>query len=66
LAAAYLLKPTLLDGSVVKVFGWFSVLNRYNSFAYGTLNVASVVYYLSVAFLFIFLTTQMINKKRFS
>ena len=66
LAATYLLKPTLLDGSVVKVFGWFSVLNRYNSFAYGTLNVASVVYYLSVAFLFIFLTTQMINKKRFS
>lgn len=62
----YFLKPTLLDGSVVKVFGWFSVLNRYDSFAYGTLNVASIVYYLSVTFLFTFLTTQMINKKRFS
>jgi ABC-2 type transport system permease protein len=66
LLSIYYLKPSLLDGSVIKVFGWVSVLNRYNSFAYGTLDVASVVYYLSVAFLFIFLTTQMINKKRFS
>ena len=66
LLTVYLLKPTLLNGSIVKVFGWFSVLNRYDSFAYGTLNVASMVYYLSVTFLFTFLTTQMINKKRFS
>ncbi len=66
LAAVYYLKPSLLDGAVIKVFGWVSVLNRYTSFAYGTLDVAAVVYYLSVTFLFIFLTTQMINKKRFS
>lgn len=66
LAVIYHWQPALLDGSVIKVFGWVSVLNRYTSFAYGTLDVASVVYYLSVTFLFIFLTTQMINKKRFS
>jgi ABC-2 type transport system permease protein len=66
LLVIYYSKPTLLDGAVVNVFGWFSVLNRFNSFAYGTLNVASVLYYLSISFLFIFLTTQMINKKRFS
>jgi ABC-2 type transport system permease protein len=66
LLAIYYRKPTILDGSVINVFGWVSVLNRYNSFAYGTLDVAAIVYYLSVTFLFIFLTTQMINKKRFS
>ncbi len=66
LVAVYYLKPSLLDGSVINVFGWVSVLNRYNSFAYGTLDVAVIVYYLSVTFLFIFLTIQMINKKRFS
>jgi ABC-2 type transport system permease protein len=66
LITVYYRKPTLLDGSVINVFGWVSVLNRYNSFAFGTLDVAAVVYYLSVTFLFIFLTTQMINKKRFS
>lgn len=66
LVAIYYLKPTLLDGSVINVFGWVSVLNRYNSFAYGTLDVAAIVYYLSVTFLFSFLTTQMINKKRFN
>ena len=62
----YNLKPSLLDGSVIKVFSWVSVMKRFNSFAYGTLDIASVVYYLSVIFLFIFLTIQMINKKRFS
>ena len=62
----YNLNPSLLDGSVIKVFSWVSVMNRFNSFAYGTLDIASVVYYLSVTFLFIFLTIQMINKKRFS
>jgi len=66
LGAIYYLKPSLLDGSVIKVFGWFSVLKRYDSFAYGTFDVASVVYYLSITFLFIFLTVQMINKKRFN
>ncbi len=66
LGAVYYLKPSLLDGSVIKVFGWFSVLNRFDSFAYGTLNVAAVVYYLSITVLFTFLTVQIINKKRFS
>ncbi len=66
LTAIYYLKPTLLDGSVINVFGWVSVMNRYTSFAYGTLDIAAIVYYVSVTFLFIFLTTQLINKKRFS
>lgn len=66
LFSVYYLKPTLLDGSVINVFGWVSVLNRYTSFAFGTFDVATVVYYLSVTFLFIFLTIQMINKKRFN
>ena len=66
LLVIYNLKPSLLDGSVIKVFGWVSVMNRFNSFAYGMLDIASIVYYISVTFLFIFLTIQMINKKRFS
>ena len=66
LILTYVLKPTLFDGSLVKVMGWLSVMKRFDSFYYGTLNVAAVVYYLSIIFLFTFLTAQVIKKKRWS
>jgi len=66
LTVVYLLKPTLFDGSVVKVFEWISVISRYNSFYYGIFDISGVIYYLSITFLFAFLTTQVIKKKRWS
>jgi ABC-2 type transport system permease protein len=62
----YMQKPTLFDGSLVRVMNWLSVITRYDSFSYGTFNVADVVYYLSVIILFTFLTAQVIKKKRWS
>lgn len=62
----YLFKPTLFDGALLKVLNWFSVIGRYDSFYYGAFNVAALVYYISVIVLFIFLTTQVIKKKRWS
>jgi ABC-2 type transport system permease protein len=66
LVIAYLVKRTLFEGSLVKVMNWLSVISRYDSFYYGTFNISSVVYYLSVIFLFTFLTAQVIKKKRWS
>jgi ABC-2 type transport system permease protein len=62
----YKLKPTLFDGLVVKVFGWASVNSRFDSFTYGIFDVSGIIYYLSITFLFLFLTTQVIKKKRWS
>jgi ABC-2 type transport system permease protein len=66
LTAVYLLKPTWFDGSVIKVFDWVSVTSRYDQFSSGIFNLSSIVYYLSIIFLFTFLTTQVIKKKRWS
>jgi ABC-2 type transport system permease protein len=66
LTGVYLLKPTWFDGSVVKVFNWVSVTSRFDQFSYGIFNLSSIVYYLSIIFLFTFLTTQVIKKKRWS
>lgn len=62
----YLVNSTLFDGLVTKVFGWLSVMSRYDSFYYGILDLGDVVYYISTIFLFLFLTTQVIKKKRWS
>lgn len=66
IALLYLLKPTLFEGSVVKVFNWLSVTSRFNNFVYGVFDVAAIVYYLSLTVLFVFLTVQTIKKRRWS
>lgn len=66
LTTLYFIKPTLFDGLITKVFGWLSVISRYNSFFYGVMDLADIIYYISIIFLFLFLTTQVIKKKRWS
>lgn len=66
LAALYFIKPTVFDGAIVTVFNWFSVVARYDDFVSGIFNVSSVVYYLSIVVLFIFLTVQAIKKRRWN
>lgn len=66
LLAVYLIKPTLFDGLVLNTFQWFSMIKRYDPFNYGIFDISSIIYYISVTFLFAFLTTQVIKKKRWS
>ncbi|AUS97758.1 ABC transporter permease [Clostridium thermosuccinogenes] len=53
-------------GILAKVLSWFSLLERYNDFNLGILNLGSIVYYLSFIFVFIFLTIRVIEKRRWS
>jgi len=55
-----------LDGSVSKIADWLSVVARYDQFNYGIFDVTGIIYYISITFLFAFLTTQVIRKKRWS
>lgn len=66
LTAIYLVRPTLFDGLVMSVFGWFSVASRFNTFRLGIFDLSSVVYYISLLFIFLFLSTQSLKKKRWS
>ncbi len=66
LISAYLIKPTLFDGSVANVLGWLSMVKRFDNFYYGIFDIAGLVYYISIACLFAFLTVQVIKKKRWS
>ncbi|WP_455717276.1 ABC transporter permease [Anaerosporobacter sp.] len=60
----YFVKPSLYDGLVVKVFNWFSVIDRFDNFMNGILDLAGIVYYISIVVIFIFLTIQSLNKRR--
>lgn len=62
----YRAKSSLLENLLSKVAGVFAVSDRYADFELGILKYDAIVYYLSVIFLFIFLTIQVIKKKRFN
>ena len=66
IAVIYFVKPTLFDGLVVRIANWFSVMSRYNSFSIGVINISDIVYYISVVFVFLFLTVQSIKKRRWN
>ena len=50
--------------ALASVLSWFSLMNRYFEFQRGILNVVSIVYYLSFIGVFLFLTVQGIERRR--
>ncbi|MDD5900569.1 MAG: ABC transporter permease [Lachnospiraceae bacterium] len=66
LTALYLLNGTMLEGTVSKVLGALSIMSVYDVTVSGVLELRMPVYYLSIAFVFCFLTYQNIRKRRYS
>lgn len=57
---------SMLGGVAAKILNWFSLLSRYEDFNRGILGLSPVVYYLSFVAVFLFLTTRVIEKRRWS
>lgn len=66
IGSIYIINKNFYDGIILKVFDWFSLLERYDGFSSGLLNVSSIIYYLSFITAFIFLTVQHIEKRRWN
>ena len=48
------------------VFDFISIFTRFQAFTAGYLDVAALIYYLSVAFIFIYLTVRIYDRRRYS
>ncbi len=62
---------SLISGSIENSFlrtvlKWFSIVDRFTPFTYQMLDVSAIVYYLSLAAVFVFLTTRVIEKRRWA
>lgn len=51
---------------ISNAIGALSFYGRYNEFSYGLFNIANVVFFLSAIFVFLFITTRIIEKRRWS
>ena len=55
----------LIGSYVVRaVIGWVSVLSRFSAFSNGIFDYAALLYYASLAFIFLFLTVRVYEKRR--
>jgi ABC-2 type transport system permease protein len=49
-----------------KALMWISPLDRFSDFTAGVLNAGAVIYYISIIVIFLFLTTRVLEKRRWS
>ncbi len=57
-------QPLIGSYVVRSVIGWVSVLSRFMAFSQGIFDFAALLYYLSLAFVFLFLTIRVYEKRR--
>lgn len=66
LAVFYKINMAAFEGLFAKIVGWISVYDRCGSFYNGIFDLTAVIYFLSVIFLFVFLSVQAVEKRRWS
>lgn len=62
----YLTDKNIYDGSFVRVANEISMFDRMYDFVYGVFDIGSVIFYISVCFVFIVWTIQSMEKRRWS
>ena len=60
----YFLDDLIFEGIIVRVLNWFSVLNHFESFYMGIFKLSDVVYYISFIYIFLYITINTIEKRR--
>jgi ABC-2 type transport system permease protein len=57
-------QPIIGSYIIRSVISWFSVLSRFAAFTNGIFDYAALLYYVSLAFVFLFLTVRVYEKRR--
>ncbi|NLY75976.1 MAG: ABC transporter permease subunit [Firmicutes bacterium] len=66
ITAGYFINKQIYDGIILRFIDWISLLKRFEPFWRGNLSLSPIVFFLSFIALFIFLTIQMIEKRRWN
>ncbi|MFO8192239.1 MAG: ABC transporter permease subunit [Bacillota bacterium] len=62
----HVVQPNVFDGLIAEVLDWFSLLERFDSFTLGLIEIEEVVFYLSFTSIFLFVTVRLIEKRRWA
>ena len=56
----------IANEAVRAIFDWFSLYSRYVQFSYGIFDISALLYYISLAGVFVFLTTRVFEARRYN
>ncbi len=62
----FLKNSVLFEGFMPRFLGWLSLVSRFKNFSMGILDLTSIVYYLTYAAAFVYLSIKNIEKRRWS
>lgn len=60
------LSSSVTNPVLASVINWVSIYNRFQEFNYGVCSVESLIYYISITVIFLFLTVRVLEKRRWS
>ena len=60
----YFYNDLIFGGIIVRTLRWFSIYARFDAFAFGVLNISDIAYYVAFIALFIYLSINVIEKRR--
>lgn len=66
LVIVYAVKSTLFEGLLINILEVFNIDSHFQSFINGTFDLTAILYFVSVMFVFVFLTVQSLKKRRWS
>jgi ABC-2 type transport system permease protein len=66
LVVLFMMSRTSFEGLFPKILKGFSLFNRFYSFIGGIFDITSVVYFVMVSLIFVFLTIQSLEKRRWN
>lgn len=66
LVVIYFVKPALLEGLLSTILSSISFYSRFADFLYGSLDLTSILFYVSFIGFFLYLTVQIIEKRRWN
>lgn len=60
----YVSKASIYEGLIDKICSWIAISEKYNNFSSGILDLQSCIYYISIVVIFLVITVQTLNRRR--
>lgn len=66
MAVLYVVKASVYEGLIENICNWLAISDKYSNFSAGILDLQSCIYFISVVAIFLVITVQTLNKRRWN
>lgn len=66
MAVLYVVKASIYEGLIANICDWLAISDKYSNFSSGILDLQSCIYFISVVVIFLVITVQTLNRRRWN